>query len=64
MYHSSLSVVMTNKTPSGTKRHRKCTETESHQTAKIFHLSSFSSSSSLSDGLVKNCMTHNHFRTK
>ena len=61
MYHSSSSVVITNKTPSGTKRHCKCIETESHQTAKIFHLSSFSSSSSSSDGLVKNCMITNIF---
>ena len=48
---------MTNNTPSGAKKHRKSTEPESHQTAKMFLSSSSSSSSSSSDGLVQICMT-------
>ena len=36
MYHSSLSVFMTNNTPSGVKKHHENTEPESRQIARIF----------------------------
>jgi len=53
MYNSSLSVFMTNNMPSGVKRHHKSAEPESHQTAKVCFLSSYSASSSSSDWLVQ-----------
>ena len=36
MYHSSLSVLVTNNMSSGAKMHHESTETESHQMAKMF----------------------------
>ena len=36
MYHSSSSIFITNKTPSGAKIHCKSNEPESHQVAKMF----------------------------
>jgi len=51
---------MTYNTPSSMKKHRKSTEPESHQTAKMFFLSSSSS-----DGLAQNCVTLSRwFHTK
>jgi len=38
---TSLNVFMTNKTPSGVKRHHESTEPKSHQTAKYFPFSLF-----------------------
>ena len=36
MYHSSSSVFVANKTPSGAKKHHRSIEQESYQTAKMF----------------------------
>ena len=38
MYHPSLSVFMTNKTPSGVEKHYESTQPESSRTPKMFFL--------------------------
>jgi len=53
---------MMKNTPSGAKKHRESTESESCQTAKMsFFLLSSSSSSSSSDELVQICVTHSRW---
>ena len=48
-YRSSSSVFMTKNTPSGAKKHRESTESESHQTAKMFFFFFRRASSNLRD---------------
>ena len=57
-HHSSLSAFMTNKTHSGMKKHHEFTETESHQTAKIFFFFKWTSSK------IYCRLFHNNFHTK
>jgi len=53
-YHSSSSAFMTNKTPCGTRKHRKGTELTTHKMGQMFFfLFSFFVSS---DGLAQYCM--------